>query len=79
MQFHAGFGQPLLQVSDGHFAVVVEVGPGCDDLDRPKSKRPDLDEMVPIQSRPLVEVRGDPKRALCSHEANHSCYQHGTL
>ena len=34
MQFHAGFGQPLLQVSDGHFAVVVEVGPSCEYLDR---------------------------------------------
>ena len=39
MQFHAGFGQPLLQVSDGHFAVVVEVGPGCEYLDRTKPKR----------------------------------------
>ena len=57
MQLETRLRQPLLQIGDSRWVVIIEMGARREDLDGLETMRRDLDQVIPAQPQIVVEVR----------------------
>ena len=69
MELEAGFREPLAQLLDRALVAVVEVGARGEHFDGVEPVRGDVNEVFPLESRFMEQMRGDAEATLHDRQA----------